>query len=339
MSRILAKYRSKVINMCSVSKFVVVIDNCKVELENNQQELIIQIYGRVGEKKMRKLLSELECLIFFYLGSFPLLKLLYINGNEIDISKRATKYETSANFVRDNLVICDLDITTVNEQKIKELRKINSYPIYSFQCLLSKVYDHVTTNHKMTLVLHVIEGLYEADKQQVQMEKQEIHDKYPDSRKGSVGDYMVAVHWLCKKYFFNYHRKYTCEIMPLLKVTRYEFMTRLAETRNWYSHFLDESKKPLRIIRGRDFVIYFEIVCFMIRLSIIDRIGTHIDENRIREFYYIIHDWILEIMYDTDEPLKSNTYQIEKQRENDIREIELLQKESVHNEIEESAKN
>ena len=135
MSRILAKYRSKVINMCSVSKFVVVIDNCKVELENNQQELIIQIYGRVGEKKMRKLLSELECLIFFYLGSFPLLKLLYINGNEIDISKRATKYETSANFVRDNLVICDLDITTVNEQKIKELRKINSYPIYSFQCL------------------------------------------------------------------------------------------------------------------------------------------------------------------------------------------------------------
>ena len=150
---------------------------------------------------------------------------------------------------------------------------------------------------------------------------------------------MVAVHWLCKKYFFNYHRKYTCEIMPLLKVTRYEFMTRLAETRNWYSHFLDESKKPLRIIRGRDFVIYFEIVCFMIRLSIIDRIGTHIDENRIREFYYIIHDWILEIMYDTDEPLKSNTYQIEKQRENDIREIELLQKESVHNEIEESAKN
>ena len=56
-----------------------------------------------------------------------------------------------------NLVICDIDETTLNAQKIKELRKISLYPIYSFQCLLSKAYDHVITNHKMTLLLHVID--------------------------------------------------------------------------------------------------------------------------------------------------------------------------------------
>lgn len=332
MTQILAKYRSKIISRHPISKFMVKIDNCKVELESDQQELTINICGRLGSKKMGKLLSELESLIFFYFGSFPLMELLYVNGMEMDISKRAAKYETSDNFLKDNLVICDINENTVNEQKIKELRKINSYPIYSFQCLLSKAYDHVITNHKMTLLLHVIEGIYEADKHQLKAEKQEIHRKYPESQKGFVGDYMVAVYWLCKKYFFNYHKRYACEILPLLKVTRYKFMTRLTETRNWYSHFWDESKKPLRIVKGRDFIIYFEIICYMIRLAVIDRIGLPIDESRVQEFYYTVHDWILAIVYDTDEPLKSNTYQIERQWRELIQKIEQLQKDTLSNE-------
>ena len=109
-------------------------------------------------------------------------------------------------------------------------------------------------------------------------------------------------------------------------------MARLSETRNWYSHFLNESKKPLRIVKGRDFIIYFELVCYMIRLSVIDRIGAAIDESRVREFYYTVHDWILAIMYDADEPLKSNTYKIEKQWKKFIQEIEELQKAALNNE-------
>lgn len=331
MTQILAKYRSKVLTRHPVQKFTVKIDNCKVELESKQQELIIQICGRSGKEKVRQLLSDLECLFFFYLGSFPLMEFLYINGDEIDISKRAAKYETSKNFLKDNLVISDINDITVNEQKIEELRKINAYPIYSLQCLLSKAYDHVITNHKMTLLLHVIDGLYEVDKHQSKVIKQEIQNKYPESQKGAVGDYMAAIYLLCEKYFFYYHRKYACGIMPLLKVTRYKFMARLSETRNWYSHFLNESKKPNRIVKGGDFIIYFELVCYMIRLLAIDRIGTVIDESRIQEFYYTVHDWILGIMYDTDEPLKSNTYRIEKQWKEFIREIEWLQKEAISN--------
>ena len=136
MTRVLAKYKSKVISRHPIQKFMVKIDNCKVELESRQQELIIQISGKAGEEKTKKLLSDLENLLFFYLGSFPFMESLNINGNEMDISKRAAKYETSNNFLKDNLVICDIDETTLNAQKIKELRKISLYPIYSFQCLL-----------------------------------------------------------------------------------------------------------------------------------------------------------------------------------------------------------
>ena len=210
-------------------------------------------------------------------------------------------------------------------------RSLNFWTLDEYK-QLSKAYDHVITNHKMTLLLHVIDGLYEADKHQLQAVKQEIKNKYPESRKGNVGDYMAAVYSLCKKYFFSYHRKYACGIMPLLKVTSYKFMARLSETRNWYSHFLSESKKPLRIVKGRDFIIYFELVCYMIRLSVIDRIGVPISESRVQEFYYTVHDWILAIMYDADEPLKSNTYKIEKQWKKFIREIEELQKEALNNE-------
>ncbi|MDO5020422.1 MAG: hypothetical protein Q4E29_08175 [Lachnospiraceae bacterium] len=78
MTQLRAKYRSNIISKHPVTKFVVKIDNCRVELESKQQELIIQIVGRSGEEKAKKLLSDLESLIFFYLGSFPLMELLYI---------------------------------------------------------------------------------------------------------------------------------------------------------------------------------------------------------------------------------------------------------------------
>lgn len=332
MNQILARYSSKIFCRHTVTKFNVKIDNCNVELESNQQELTIKICGRRGEEKLEKLLSDLEKLLFFYLGSFPLLKALYINEASVDITNRVAKYETSDNFLKDNLVICDINDTTITEQKINELRKVNQYPLYSFQYLLSKTYDHVITDHKMTLLLHIIEGLYSNANKELGIAKQEIWKKYPKSRNGKIGTYMAAVYCLCKNYFFGYHRKYSCEILPLLKVNQYDFMSRLSDTRNWYSHFFKESKKILRIVKGRDFIIYFEIVCYMIRLMIIDRIGTPIEEKRVKEFYYTVHDWILAIVYDTDEPLKSDTYKINKQWIQFRREIAQLQKETLESE-------
>lgn len=203
MNHISAKYSSKVILRHSISKFDVKIDNCKVEIESQQEKLYVQISGRRKEEKLKKILSDLETLFFFYLGSFPMLESIQINGNTVDISKRANKFKTSNNFLKDNLVICDINANTVTEEKIIELRKIRSYPIYSFQCLLSQSYDSVITNHKMTLLLHIIDGMYEKDKKTLAIEKQTIKDKYPESNKGTVGDYMAAVYWLCNNYFLN----------------------------------------------------------------------------------------------------------------------------------------
>lgn len=46
MTQVLAKYKSKIISRHLTQKFVVKIDNCKIEMESNQQKLIIQICGK-----------------------------------------------------------------------------------------------------------------------------------------------------------------------------------------------------------------------------------------------------------------------------------------------------
>ena len=93
MTRVLAKYKSKVISRHPIQKFMVKIDNCKVELESRQQELIIQISGKAGEEKTKKLLSDLENLLFFYLGSFPFMESLNINDADEPLKSNTYKIE------------------------------------------------------------------------------------------------------------------------------------------------------------------------------------------------------------------------------------------------------
>lgn len=89
-----------------------------------------------------------------------------------------------------------------------------------------------------------------------------------------------------------------------------EKILEIREVNDWKDIFeyLAATKKPLRIRNGREFIIYFEIICYAIRLAVIETLGGKPDEERIREFYYTVHDWILEICYNKSEPLKSRVY-------------------------------
>lgn len=307
VNQITAKYTSKIFIQQKVVPFEVRISGSKVLMQSIGKELSIDILGRKSTQKLYELLTDLESLLFFYLGSFPRMVSLNINGDDKNISERVVKYHTSKNFLKQNLVLCDITANNISEHKIQKLKQMNQLALFSLQFLVSESYDHVITNHKMTLILHVIQGIY--DNNRCAQDKQKIKKKYPAAT-GAIGDYMASVYWLCNEYFFKYHRKYGCGILPLLKVNQYQLLCRLTDTRNWYSHFLAESKKPLRIKKGKDFIIYFEILCYAIRLAVIDKLGEQPDEKRIQEFYYTVHDWILAIMYDKDEPLKSKTYMI-----------------------------
>ncbi len=305
LNQIMAKYISKIFVQHSVTPFEVKIYNSRVTIRSDGNEFSINILGRKAPKKLCEIMIDIESLVFFYIGSFPLMTSLKINGEDKDISKRVGKYHTSGSFLKQNLVICDISADTITEQKLQRFKQMNQMALFSLQFLVSDNYEHVITNHKMTLLLHIVQGIYD-DRRCVQ-DKQAIKNKYPAAT-GTVGDYMASIYWLCNEYFFKYHSKFGCGILALLKVNQYQFLCKLADTRNWYSHFLAESKKPLRIRKGKDFIIYFEILCYAIRLSVIDELSIHLDEKQIQEFYYTIHDWALAILYSRNEPLKSRTY-------------------------------
>lgn len=305
LNQITAKYTSKIFVQHNVEPFEVKIFNSRVNIRSVGRELLIDISGRKAPQKLHDLLIDIESLLFFYIGSFPLMISLNINGVDKDISKRVGKYHTSSNFLKQNLVVCDISANTITEQKLQRFKQMNQMALFSLQFLVSDNYEHVITNHKMTLLLHVVQGIY--DDSRCTQDKREIKNKYPAAT-GAIGDYMASVYWLCNEYFFKYHKKYGCGILGLLKVNQYQFLCRLTDTRNWYSHFFAETKKPLRIRQGKDFVIYFEILCYAIRLAVVDELNTQLVEEHIQEFYYTVHDWILAILYGRSEPLKSQTY-------------------------------
>ena len=100
--------------------------------------------------------------------------------------------------------------------------------------------------------------------------------------------------------------------MELLNITHYQFLRMIIDTRNWNSHYLRD-KKPYRLKDGKDTAIFFEIICYMIRLNLAMDFGVQILEENVKEHYYAIHDWILQILYNTDEGVKSKTYRDAKQ--------------------------
>lgn len=231
------------------------------------------------------------------------------NDEEIDLTNLAGRFKTDDYFQKSILCICPISNNVICQGTLDAYQAIRQIPIYSMQCLISENYKHTVTNHRIVLLLHVIDGLI--DDSVIANSTSEIRKKYRPSDK--PGNYMCKVYYLCKNYFFKYNRKYNCEILQLLKVNQYEFLQVISDTRNWYSHFFKENKKIHRLTDGAEMLIYFEIVYYALRVCLItEKLQIKIDESAIKEYFYIIHDWILDIRKSDMQSIKSNTYKINK---------------------------
>ena len=99
-----------------------------------------------------------------------------------------------------------------------------------------------------------------------------------------------------------------CEILQSLNVGEEQFLKIVTGTRHWYSHFLRKDKKQLK--QGAEMLIYFEVVYYCIRAYILGQLEIEIDVDQDKEFYYSVHDWILEVLYNRRDDLKSKSYQM-----------------------------
>lgn len=98
MNIVSAKYQNKV--FVGQSGFEFDVDGCRISLCLQTNNLVINIKGRKGTKKLESLLADVESLLFIYSGSFPAISSLCVNGIEQDLTDRINKYKTSCRFVK-----------------------------------------------------------------------------------------------------------------------------------------------------------------------------------------------------------------------------------------------
>jgi len=321
MNILTIKSRHKGLISAPISKFNTIIDSSSIEMSSKNDELKIVIATRKKETAALSLFFEIYSLVFIYLGAFPTIESIDFNGNSIDTSQWVGKYKTRPDLFRQDLFISNLSNMTINQSAIDGYRHKQAAAIFSLQYLASDDYIHVISDHRITLLFHIIDGICDFDKNKIDILLSEIIQQYKlTETKKQLGNYIAKVYAVSKECFFFYHRKYNCEILKLLRVTQYGFLRMITDTRNWNSHFL-RNKKPDRLKRGNEIVIFFELVQYMIRLKIVKDIGADFKEENVKEYFYTIHDWILKVLYEKENDLKSKTYIASKQWDDFIEQV------------------
>lgn len=280
--KIMAVHKCFIIN--HIEKFQNRIDNNIITVETRNDEIIIYIRSRKGRDKLCSFGFQIMEILFIYIGAFPEFKSVIINGVEQDTTQYANKFSTYSYYVRNDLLMCKINAESLNETVFQRFKMINHMPLSSMEYIFSQPYKKVNIAHKVTLLTHVIEGI--------------TPDKYYKERVGDVFEE-----------FFRYHRKYGCEIMHLLNKNRKSFIEVFVDTRHWYSHFLRESERIGRMKSGTEMVIYFDILYYCIRFYLIKKLEVTVCGDKIKEYLYAVHDWILEIKYGKNGPFKSGVYQ------------------------------
>ncbi len=311
MNSIKIKLIHKYFSRKHIQNFSFRLNKTNIEFNANHGILNIIISGKKNVPFLKQVFFDIHSLLFIYLGSFPKIESISENGTETDISALSLKYTTSNHFYKHEAAICHICPETINETILDKFNNLNRLAIYSLEALMSESYDKIMTDHIITLLLHIIDGI--SDDRSIKAKKTILQKRYSSCwLSDNLGNYAVAVYMLCEKHFFYYHKKYNCEILSLLKCSKYDVMKIASDTRNSYSHFLNKNSLYERLTTGDDMLIWFDIFHYAIRLKLIDDMNVVVNEEVVKEYYYILHDWILEIKYKRNDLIKSNTYKTAK---------------------------
>ena len=332
MNEVKATIAHRYFNEPGFEDFSVSIENCIVTLKRTVQPdtITVCISGRKRIDHLRTLLFEIFDLFFIYLGSCPESKAITVNGIELECKYILDKYYPSRKYGK-LLAVCDINADTITEATIQKLRSCELIPFFSLEYLLSSGYDDINIVHRIVLLLHIIEGIVsDIQRKNVTSDLQNLSKK-----SGKIGDHLLSVYFICKNGFFNYHRRYNCDILKPLGFSRRTFLKTATDTRNWYSHFLNDarvcnhSEKKTPITDGAIMLYFFEILLLASRIHLMEQLGLKPKDSNIKESYYQIHDWIMETKYRRNDNYKSRTYSLRKMLTDMNARVDALSKEKA----------
>lgn len=266
-------------------KFEFCYSNVKIELNCPNGKLEIQLSGRKSIDKIFIIFYLLFDLLFLILGGYPIIQDVLTNGEKIDISEWSRKYDTSSHFMKRGLRVADVSINNINANTLGLLETVHHRSLYSMQYLVCKEYEHIVADHKFVLVSHTIDGFVRHSFYENQL-KQKVRFVNPKAKV----EYRHRVEAVFEP-FFRYHRKFNCEILKAMRVSKKKLVDVVSDTRNDFSHFLD--KKAERLNSGCDMLHYFYVINFALRLFLLSNmIKVYLDDRCVKEYMFALHDWI-----------------------------------------------
>lgn len=302
MNFIKAKLTHKSFNNQTIITFEFFYMNTKIKIYKCDGCLMIELCGRKKLKGLLEIFLKVYDLFFLMLGAYPYRKSILYNEMEIDTGNWALRYTTASHFHESEAVFCDISPENINSNSLVKMENIHKQSLSSLTYIVSEYYEHVVTNHKIELMTHTIDGFFMHSfyyKQLFKMKKQ----FNPNSKDTTYYDNVERVF----KLFFYYHRKYNCEILGELGITRKIFYTIITDTRNDFSHLL--GKKKYRLISGKDMVYYIDLIFIAERLFLLEEmLNLKLNVILVQEYLYIMHDWIDELVNKGADRIKSKRY-------------------------------
>ncbi len=277
--------------------------NVMIKLAIQDGKLVITIDGEKAFEEILKIFYKVYNLLFLILGGFPKVESLLENNVKLDTREWVKKYDTDSHFMISEARLCEMSLKTINKTILDKMSDVHHQTLSSVEYIVCEYYSHIVTNHRIELISHTIDGFLEHTIFYNQL-LQQLKKSNPKKRKV---DYIESVERLFTC-FIKLHQKYDCQILDCIHVqNEHEFYEIIADTRNDFSHFLES--KSHRLIKGSDMVYFIDLIFYAERLFILTEIfGISISDVQAKEYMYILHDWIDEIVNQRSDRIKSERY-------------------------------
>ena len=243
-----------------------------------------------NRKKLFKVFVAIMDFLYLALGVMPKIVLYMENNERKNLNQLVCRFFTAKQFFRNDHLI-DITSNTLNEQVLKDINTkfINKKfkVFWSFTALTSTAYEKIYSEHKITLLLHCLEGY--------------IYNKAHQYKKLKFKKKISEIISL----LFDYDKKFDSEIIKTFKVSEKEYLNMLSDTRDQFSHYIAK-KNPL--IKGKNYMINFVLLHYIFRIYLLKEIDLKPKEKNIAEFLYSFYDWINILKNKNFTQYKSRTY-------------------------------
>ena len=247
--------------------------------------------------KIGELFSGFFDLMFLCLGHYP--KIIGFFENEEKKENLLSKFTTSISFSRKYFCFIQLTSEIITDEIIKKIIDFNkeNNSLVSFGYILSASYENIMWEHKLTLLTHILDGIYNFSNEELAYIKNNYYTQYKEFLgnvdKDDVGDFPSICNEIFSKTFFKY-KDIVDKLYKLLGVkNNFCFIDKITQTRNFYSHMKNKKLSNNRINANLEKSIsYIYVLYIIIRLYVLDILNISIDEAKVVESFSCIHDWI-----------------------------------------------